>query len=380
VRALTAALLAAAFARPAHADPYKSLARDLLRDSGKLGAKTAAVVPFAFADGRESAGGAAVAESLQTELVAQGGLNLVERARLGKLLDEAKLQASGLVAPETAIKVGRMAGADLLVTGTLTDLGGGWVEVNARLVRVEDGRVLRAAKAKARKAWSESAPGPALSTPAPPEPASMKAAVVAPASGDGARKVAGRNIALRYAEPGRRPSVRVTDYTDPARPQWTEVPIRYLPRENRYEEFSADFSLAGRRYRLWTDLSSNLHLAPRSLLGGVWEKDRVVFPMQEVFEAWVSDIEKRSQLLEETPKSRIIAYYEPLERTDLRVSLFRVERSSGVEHLDYEPIEVEVLPGRGNEPSVGRLLEADGHYFRFHYSANPREVAAEEVR
>jgi len=240
-----------------------------------------------------------------------------------------------------------MAGADLLVTGTLTDLGGGWVEVNARLVRVEDGRVLRAAKAKARKAWSESAPGPALSTPAPPEPASMKAAVVAPASGDGARKVAGRNIALRYAEPGRRPSVRVTDYTDPARPQWTEVPIRYLPRENRYEEFSADFSLAGRRYRLWTDLSSNLHLAPRSLLGGVWEKDRVVFPMQEVFEAWVSDIEKRSQLLEETPKSRIIAYYEPLERTDLRVSLFRVERSSGVEHLDYEPIEVEVLPGRG---------------------------------
>jgi hypothetical protein len=51
------------------------------------------------------------------------GIEVVDRTHLKAIVQENKLSASGLIDPSTALKLGRLAGVQVLVTGTLTPFG-----------------------------------------------------------------------------------------------------------------------------------------------------------------------------------------------------------------------------------------------------------------
>lgn len=367
-------------------DPYAKIAKELTADLGELADAKAAVVPFRYSDGRSSEGGAVVAAALETAIVKRNRLKLVERGQLDKLLAELKLQRTGIVPAEKALAVGKMSGADLLVTGTLTDLDGGRTELHAKLIRVETGEVLRAAQARVKKTWRDV---PAAAPAGVPPAARLFRVTLSSAVRSGAaRKIRGRDLAFRYADQGRRPVLRVTDYADPQRPKWTEVPIRYDPQTNTYREFSRDFRLAGRKYRLWVDLKSNLHVAPRSgLFGGIDESAEVVIGIQEVFRSWIADIETHHQELSRGDGRKSLAYIEPLGRTAVRISVFSAKMAGvGVETepvdfiLDYEPQDVQVLRAKRGGLAASRLMYDGVSYYRFYFDAGKQDIRVEKAQ
>ncbi|HUP24987.1 MAG TPA: FlgO family outer membrane protein [Thermoanaerobaculia bacterium] len=109
-----------------------------------------AVLPFRELDGRATVLGTYLSEDLVTHLFNLGNFDIVERTMLDRLLGEIKLGQSGLIDPETAKEVGKIAGVDAVVTGTLTDLQS-YVAVNCRLIDTATGRVFAAAQVRIAK-------------------------------------------------------------------------------------------------------------------------------------------------------------------------------------------------------------------------------------
>ncbi|MGE3176398.1 MAG: CsgG/HfaB family protein [Vicinamibacterales bacterium] len=64
--------------------------------------------------------GAAAADELVTQLVKTGKFSVIERAQLEAILQEQRLGQSGLTNPATAAKVGQLLGAQLIMTGSIT--------------------------------------------------------------------------------------------------------------------------------------------------------------------------------------------------------------------------------------------------------------------
>ena len=67
--------------------------------------------------------GQGVADMLATALVKSGKFMVMERQELDRVIDEQKLGESGLVTAETAPKVGKLLGVELLVVGSITEFG-----------------------------------------------------------------------------------------------------------------------------------------------------------------------------------------------------------------------------------------------------------------
>lgn len=85
--------------------------------------------------------GAVVAAELATNLRRDHGLLLVERARLAQVLGEMQLGAMGLVDARDAPRLGKLADAQALVVGSVSDAGDRFL-VNARIVGTETGETL----------------------------------------------------------------------------------------------------------------------------------------------------------------------------------------------------------------------------------------------
>ena len=128
----------------------ESLATQIADKAREAQKKKIAVLPFQEIQGRTTVLGSYLAEDLGTRLFDLGSFEIVERAMLDRLLGEIKLGQSGVIDPETAKEVGKVAGVDAVVTGTLVELST-QVAVNARLIDVETGRVLAAAQIKITK-------------------------------------------------------------------------------------------------------------------------------------------------------------------------------------------------------------------------------------
>jgi len=64
--------------------------------------------------------GAAAADEMTTQLVKTGKFTVVERAQIAAVLAEQHLGASGAVTAATAPKIGKLIGAQFLVTGSIT--------------------------------------------------------------------------------------------------------------------------------------------------------------------------------------------------------------------------------------------------------------------
>jgi len=82
----------------------------------------------------------AITQTFTVSLVQSKRLRLVERERLAKVLEEQKLDNSGLVDPEKAAQIGKLLGAGKLIAGGFTRLGS-MVSIDARLIDVETGKV-----------------------------------------------------------------------------------------------------------------------------------------------------------------------------------------------------------------------------------------------
>jgi DNA-binding beta-propeller fold protein YncE/TolB-like protein len=94
--------------------------------------------------------GSIVAEWLITSFVQSGRFEVVERSQLQKILEEQKLALSGLVAQETAVKLGKVLGVKVIISGTLIKMKE-TIEINSRLIDTQDGSIIKAEKRKAER-------------------------------------------------------------------------------------------------------------------------------------------------------------------------------------------------------------------------------------
>ncbi len=105
---------------------------------------TVAILYFDYSGKDESLGvlKKGLAQMVITDLSGLTAVRIVERERLQEILDELKLGTSAKIDPATAAKVGKLLGARYMVMGGYFDLLGS-LRVDARVVEVETGRIIR---------------------------------------------------------------------------------------------------------------------------------------------------------------------------------------------------------------------------------------------
>ena len=114
-----------------------------------LAKKIIAIKDFEVIMGRNEEVAKYVQEDVTTALVNSGQFNVVERSKLQSVLDEFKLAQTGLIDPTGAKQIGKLLGADLILTGTLAATGDEW-NVNLRLLNTETGLITAALSKKGR--------------------------------------------------------------------------------------------------------------------------------------------------------------------------------------------------------------------------------------
>lgn len=132
--------------QPSLEEGIKQLATDLSSQMEKNNIRKIAVVEFTDLNGYNSALGDFISEELITNLfiVSPKGFDVVERRQLSKVLNEQKLNASGLFNPKTIANIGQILGIQAIVTGSITNLGDR-VKINTRLIGVNTAKVFGAA-------------------------------------------------------------------------------------------------------------------------------------------------------------------------------------------------------------------------------------------
>lgn len=151
-------------AAPAGAKEIEKISKKLSR--GLKEGSRLAVLEFPYTDGKASQGPAVIQERLTTALAANRKISLIERAMLEKVMIELKLQSSGAIDEATAKKLGKLLGADAIVTGTLNDVKKGRTEINARVVDAGTAKILTAASETVEKTWKDGGTAPVTGGPA----------------------------------------------------------------------------------------------------------------------------------------------------------------------------------------------------------------------
>jgi curli biogenesis system outer membrane secretion channel CsgG len=111
--------------------------------------------------------GQAAADELTTQLVNSGRFTVIERAQLAAIMAEQNLGASGRVTGDTAARIGKLLGAQLILTGSITQFSierrsagfrgiGGSIanaesKIDVRLVNTETGEVMAVAEGQGNK-------------------------------------------------------------------------------------------------------------------------------------------------------------------------------------------------------------------------------------
>ncbi|MCI5157099.1 MAG: hypothetical protein D3906_01420 [Candidatus Electrothrix sp. AUS1_2] len=110
------------------------------------GKKTVAVVDFTDLEGNVTQLDRFIAEEFSVALASSGkGFRVIDRTHLKSIIKENKLSATGLIDPATARKLGKIAGVDALVTGTLTPFGDN-VRVTVKVLDSDTADIIDAAK------------------------------------------------------------------------------------------------------------------------------------------------------------------------------------------------------------------------------------------
>lgn len=144
VLALSSSALAGQREIPATA---ASLAEDVVAASKK----TVAVVDFTDLQGNVTELGRFVAEEVALGLVtARKGLSVVDRTHLKVLMQENRLDSTGVIDPATARKIGQVLGVEALITGTITPFSD-TVRIVAKILDTTTARIVGAASVDVSK-------------------------------------------------------------------------------------------------------------------------------------------------------------------------------------------------------------------------------------
>jgi len=154
-RTILTSILAAALCFDASAQ-NEEIGRELMALANKVsvqinlqGKKKVAVVDFTDLQGASSELGRYVAEELTVNLVLEKReFSVLDRANLRRLLAEHKLTSQGLVDPENAKKIGKFAGVDVLVLGTIIPKGSNNIGLNAKVITTDTAEIIGAARAE----------------------------------------------------------------------------------------------------------------------------------------------------------------------------------------------------------------------------------------
>jgi TolB-like protein len=139
-----ALLLAPVAAVPAFAQDLKTVSSSLSSRIAASGRRTVAVIDFTDLQGNVTELGRFLAEELSVDLVGDAkGFEVIERTQLKTILQEHKLATTGLIDPQTARKLGQIAGVDALVTGIITPLGDS-VRLSAKVLDTTTAKMIAA--------------------------------------------------------------------------------------------------------------------------------------------------------------------------------------------------------------------------------------------
>jgi TolB-like protein len=153
-------------ATPVRAEPVNlrtgiaRIAKQLSDQDQKGPKRRITVLDFSDVQGQTTSGGAVVAELLINELFRTGQYEIVERKHLSTVLEQQRLNMTGLVDESTARRVGKLLGVDFIVTGTVIDLGTA-LNVNARTIAIETGSISATASADLERDSFQHLPKPA---------------------------------------------------------------------------------------------------------------------------------------------------------------------------------------------------------------------------
>uniref|UniRef100_UPI00405693DD FlgO family outer membrane protein n=1 Tax=Candidatus Electronema sp. TaxID=2698783 RepID=UPI00405693DD len=115
------------------------------------GKKTVAVVDFTDLEGNVTQLDQFIAEEFSVALASAGkGFRVIDRTRLKSIIKENKLAATGLIDLATASKLGKIAGVDALVIGTLTPFGDN-VRLTVKVLDSETADIIDSAKSNFAK-------------------------------------------------------------------------------------------------------------------------------------------------------------------------------------------------------------------------------------
>ena len=145
-------------------DSLKYIARKLNESIKIKPVPTLAVLNFLYSRNRTSTGSYLVSERLVTYLV-EDGAKVIERRLLERLLEERKFWETGVVEPGAMKKMGKVLGADAIVTGFLTDLSEAATEVLVRVVRVDTGEIIASASGVIQRVWADQPRLPRIAQP-----------------------------------------------------------------------------------------------------------------------------------------------------------------------------------------------------------------------
>jgi len=117
----------------------------LAQSLSKSGRRTVAVVDFTDLQGNVTELGRFLAERFSVEFASTAeGFEVVDRTHLKAILQENKLAATGIIDPQTARKLGEIAGVEAIVTGTITPFGDS-VNLSVKVLDASTAKMLGAA-------------------------------------------------------------------------------------------------------------------------------------------------------------------------------------------------------------------------------------------
>ena len=144
---------------PPQADPRVNVEKDLFAarhwnvavmdlDYSPLEGKHQDMLVTAVSAGPDA--GRTIASLLANELARLDNVAVIERGQMGKLLEEHKLQLSGITSESSAVEIGEILGADAVVVGEVSDYlswtslagNGSTVSFSARMLDVKTGKVV----------------------------------------------------------------------------------------------------------------------------------------------------------------------------------------------------------------------------------------------
>ena len=108
----------------AYENEIENLSTVMTVNIANAGKKIVAVVDFTDLQGNVTELGRFLAEEFSIAIAgADKGFMVVDRTHLKSIIEEHKLSSTGLIDPQTARKLGKIAGVDALITGTITPFG-----------------------------------------------------------------------------------------------------------------------------------------------------------------------------------------------------------------------------------------------------------------